>query len=286
MKRLLFILILALCLTGCAVQDPADIVATTKPVYDFTAFLCQGTDLKVGQLITESVSCLHDYSLSVSQARSLEAAQTVVISGAGLEDFMADLLADCDNRIDASINVPVLACTEHHAHDHDHEHETDSHIWLSPENARQMAQNICAGLCAAYPEHADAFNENLSVLLDKFEALQMYAKETLSDLSSRELVTFHDGFGYMAYSFALEIAAAIEEESGSEASAKELIELIELVQTHEIPAIFVEINGSTSASGILAAETGVEVFALDMGMASDYFEMMYHNIDTLKEALG
>ena len=288
MKRLLFILILALMLAGCTVQEPADIVATTKPVYDFTAFLCQRTDLKIAQLITENVSCLHDYSLSISQARSLEAAQTVIISGAGLEDFMEDLLADCDKTIDASFKVPLLECSEHHEHDHahNHEHEADSHIWLAPDNAQQMASNICEGLCKTYPEYADIFNENLTALTEKFEALQTYAAKNLSALSCRELITFHDGFGYMAHAFDLEIAAAMEEESGSEASAKELIELIGLVEEHNIPAIFVETNGSTSASGIIAAETGVKVFALDMGMSGDYFEIMYHNIDTLKEALG
>lgn len=286
MKRLIFILILALVLSGCSIQTPSDIVATTRPVYDFTVFLCNGTDLSVTQLITESVSCLHDYSLSVSQARSLEAADTVIISGAGLEDFMEDLLTARDHVIDSSAEIPVLDCDEHHDHDHGHTHETDSHIWLAPENARLMAQNICAGLCETYPSHAATFQKNLAALNQKLDALQAYSQEALSALSCRKLITFHDGFGYMAHAFHLEIAAAVEEESGSEASARELIELIKLVETNEIPAIFVEVHGSTSASGIISSETGVKVYPLDMGMDSDYFEMMYRNIDTLKEALG
>ena len=79
----------------------------------------------------------------------------------------------------------------------------------------------------------------------------------------------------------------MEEESGSEASAKELIELIGLVQEHSLPAIFTEKNGSVSAAAILSGETGVSVYQLDMAMAGeDYFEAMYRNIDTLKEALA
>lgn len=286
MKRLLFIFILALLLTGCRVRDPVDIVATTKPVYDFTVFLCQGTDLRITQLITERISCLHDYSLSVSQVRSLEDAQTLIISGAGLEDFMYGHLIDSPILIDSSLSIDTLECSDHSAHGHDHEHEQDAHIWLSPENALQMAHNIRDGLCRTYPEHTETFNKNLTVLTEKFAALQAYAEENLSTLSCRKLITFHDGFGYMAHAFDLEIAAAMEEESGSEASAKELIELIELVDINEIPAIFVETNGSTSASGIISAETGVKVFSLDMGMTGDYFDVMYRNIDTLKEALG
>ena len=82
------------------------------------------------------------------------------------------------------------------------------------------------------------------------------------------------------------VLKAVEEESGSEASAAELIELIKLINEHRLPAIFTETNGSTSAAGVVAAETGVKNFCLDMAMAGDsYFEAMYHNINTVKEAL-
>ena len=78
---LLFLLIAAL-LCGCAAhQPPAQIAATTLPVYEFTARLCDGTPLTVTQLVTEPVSCLHDYSLNVRQARAAEAAELIVITG-------------------------------------------------------------------------------------------------------------------------------------------------------------------------------------------------------------
>ena len=78
----------------------------------------------------------------------------------------------------------------------------------------------------------------------------------------------------------------MEEESGSEASASELKELILLVRQHQIPAIFTEVNGSSSAASVIARETGIETFPLDMAMSgSSWFDAMYRNIDTLKEAL-
>ena len=114
----------------------------------------------------------------------------------------------------------------------------------------------------------------------------MYGQRALEELSCRELITFHDGFAYLADCYGLEIIRAVEEESGSEASAAELIELIEEVEHHALPAIFTETNGSVSAAGIIARETGAETYALDMAMGGDsYFEAMLCNIDTLKEAL-
>ena len=100
------------------------------------------------------------------------------------------------------------------------------------------------------------------------------------------MITFHDGFAYFADAFGLHILEAIEEESGSEASAAELISLINLVEDHNITAIFTERNGSASAASVIASETGVKIFTLDMAISGEsYFEAMYHNIDTLKEAL-
>ena len=199
---------------------------------------------------------------------------------------MEELLSGQDKVIDSSLDIPLLECTEEHDHGHDHTHEQDAHIWLAPENAKRMAQNICAGLCEIYPEHRSRFQANLVQLEEELDALQAYGEKTLSSLTCRELVTFHNGFGYFAHAFDLTIAAAVEEESGSEASAKELIHLIELMQAHHIPAVFTEVNGSVSAANIICAEINATSHALDMGMSGDYFEIMRKNIDTVKEALG
>ena len=290
MKKILCLLSLCLLLTGCASQElPAQVAATTLPVYEFTVRLCEGTPITVTRLVTESVSCLHDYSLNVRQVKAAEAAETIVISGAGLEDFLGDVLLNADT-IDASQGIELLCGEEDHGHEESHEghhHEEDPHIWLSPANAGIMVQNICAGLTQRYPEYEETFQRNEEGLLSDLEALRSYGEEALASLRCRELISFHDGFSYFAESFDLTILEAVEEESGSEASAKELIHLIEEVEYHQLSAIFTEKNGSASAAEIIARETGCAVYTLDMAMAGDsYFDAMYHNIDTIKEALS
>ena len=60
-----------------------------------------------------------------------------------------------------------------------------------------------------------------------------------------------------------------------------------IIHTHGLPAIFIETNSSCSAAEVFARETGAGLYTLDMAMSgSSYFEAMYHNIDTIKEALG
>ena len=292
MKRFLILITAAmlLLLTGCSAQEaPAQIAATTLPVYEFTSRLCAGTGLTVTQLITEEVSCLHDYSLNVSQVRAAEAAEIIVISGAGLEEFMDDILQG-KRTIDSSSDIQLTAGAADHGHEEhtheDHHHEEDPHIWLSPSNAKMMAHNICAGLSRQYPLQEEAFHANLELLLADLDALDTYGQQQLADLSCRELITFHDGFAYLAQRYDLTILEAVEEESGSEASAAELKHLIEEVRHHRLPAIFTETLGSTSAARIIAEETGASVYTLDMAMHGEsYFSAMYQNINTLKEAL-
>lgn len=289
MKRfvtIIFMLSLFIPLFGCNKEDQAQIIATTLPVYEFTASMCKNTGLQVKQLISEEVSCLHDYTLKVDQTKALESAQLVVISGAGLEAFLPDI--EKKKIVDASTGIELHCAdsTDAHTHDESHNHSKDPHIWLSVANAKDMCKNIFNGLVAKYPEHSANIAENYSALETRLTELEHYAMIQLSQTTHSELITFHDGFHYLAEGFNLKILRAIEEESGSEASAHELKELITVVREHQLPAIFTERSGSTSSADIISRETGVPVYTLDMAMSGNsYFDAMYHNIDILKEAL-
>lgn len=271
-RKLLAVVFTLLILCGCSVKEPAaPIAATTAPVAQFTRAIVEGTGLTVEQVVTDSVSCLHDYSLSVGQMEAIARSRVTVISGAGLEEAMEDALSGAKSVIDCSAAVS---------------HGGDPHFWLSPNEAIAMVRTIRDGLAEVYPEHTDTFRANADFYIRELEVLQAYGEAQLADISCRKLVTFHDGFGWLAKAFDLEILAAIEEESGSEASAQALIGIIELVDEHQLPAVFTETNGSSAAASIIAAETGAAVCTLDMAMGgSDYLQAMYANIDLLKEAL-
>ena len=284
---LTMLFLFSITISGCNKEhDKVEIAATTLPVYEFTAALCQDTDIDVTCLITESVSCLHDYSLRVNQMRSIENADYIVVSGAGLEHFMYDFLP-AEKVIDSSIGIELLCIDHENEHsDNDHSHRVDPHIWLSPENAKKMADNIYNNLIAVYPEFSQSFSNNKAKIDKQFDKLIEYANINLANLSCREIVTFHDGFAYMAQNFNISIVHTIEEEAGSEASAATIIQLTNIIRKHGIPAIFTEKNGSDASAKLIAAETDVKLYSLDMALSGDsYFNAMYHNINVLKEAL-
>ena len=283
-KRRIALLLAALLLSlsGCAKNahfegnPKADILATTQPVYQLACALTDRTGLTVGLLISESVLCLHDYTLTVAQMEMIEQAGVVMESGLGLEDFMEDALSG-KKRIVVSSTISTLEAEE----------GPDPHWWLDPTRFRAAAKLAAQELGTQYPEYADQLSVNLEAFDKKLSELQNYGSEALKDLSCRELVTFHDGFSYFADSFDLTIAAAMEVEAGSEPSAKELEEIISIVEENQIPAVFTEVNGETGAAEVVAGETGCSVWTLDMAISNgDYFAAMRENIDIVKEALG
>lgn len=288
MKKRIFLpaLLLAALLCSCAGNantKPAQsgIVCTTQQLAGLTARLLTGTaaaeTAPVASVVSEPVSCLHDYTLSVRQMQLLEGAAVVIESGLGLEDFMDNALrATSCPRITASAGVAALPSDES-------PDEPDPHIWLAPANCAQMARNIAEGLAAVYPDDAARLRENAEAYAREMDELQAYGEQTLASLSCRKLVTFHDGFSYFAEAFDLEIAAAMEVEAGSEPSAKELEAVVAVVRENAIPAVFSETNGTQDAAELVARETGAGVFVLDMGLSDP--DAIRKNIDTVKEAL-
>ena len=75
-------------------------------------------------------------------------------------------MPDTTNIIDCSASVD-LHCSPKDHHD-DHNHENDPHIWLNIQNAKIMAETICAELYQKYPNYSDVFRNNLEKLNTKF----------------------------------------------------------------------------------------------------------------------
>ena len=284
-KLLLTALLLALLpgmLGGCAgtaeeEEARVSVVASTYPVYLFASAVADGVEgVKVERLDTGSQSCLHDYTLSVDDMKKLEGADVIALNGVGLEDFMADALSSSSARVvDCSAGAALLESLNHDHQegdeaDHDHGHY-DPHIWMDPANAAVMVGNIEEGLAQADPDHAQDYAENrteVTALLESWDSnlhdLFRSAQEDGVEIAG--LVTFHDGFQYFAAAYGLPLLSAIEEEAGSEASAKEVQEITALVKEKGIPVIFTEVNGSDATAQAIRRETGCAVAELTMLM--------------------
>ena len=278
--------------SGSSQEEGLTVLATTYPVYLFARTVAQGVEgVTVERLNTGSVSCLHDYTLSVDDMKKIEGADVIAMNGAGLEDFMDDALAASSAAvIDCSQGVALLENADHIHEEgdggHDHGH-WDPHYWMDPERAGQMVANLQNGLAQADPEHASVYQENgqkAALLLSTWDSdiRDLLAEEGMPEITG--LITFHDGFQYFAAAYDLPLLAAIEEEAGSEASAKEINEITALVKKKNIPVIFTEVNGSDATANAIARETGCTVAQLSMcmdgpdGALSNYGDVLRNNV--------
>lgn len=295
MKRSLFALFLALILacTACSAPvgsaSPAQtdasaiddsnlaLVASTYPIYLFAQAVTAGADhVTVHQLNTSNTSCLHDYTLSVDDMKLIDQADVLILNGVDLEEFMEDALdATTADVVDCSAGLDLLTGLSPVQHG-DHVHGAfDPHVWLDASNAAKMVQTIAVSLAAIDPENESLYRDNANVAATTLNALHaelcdmLTVQESSSAPVPREVITFHDGFRYFAQAYGFDIVKSIEEEEGSEASAKEINEIVALIRHYEIPAIFTELNGSDATALAIARETGVDVAQLSMIMGDD-----------------
>ena len=286
MARKCLPLLLALCLllAACGPRQEApqddgtlDLVATTYPVYLFAAEVTRGAeDVTLTLMIDQPISCLHDYTLTVKDMKALERADGILLNGAGLEEAMEDALASVSDtpQIDCSQDITLLEGAESDHHHEEgilpagHEHEADPHVWMDPNRACQMIQTLADGLAQLDPDQAALYASNAQLAVDQIQQAYPVMQAALADLPCRELITFHDGFSYFADAFDLTILRAIEEEAGSEASAREVADIVTEIQTHQLPAIFTEVNGADVTAQIIHRECGVPVYALTLMMSA------------------
>ena len=133
------ILTICLVLSGCGAASSESrgdtVLATTYPMYYLCCRLTDGMEnVTVEALITEEVSCLHDYTITTTQMRLIDGADMVVLSGAGLQDLMETALAAVpdDKRVDSAAGAELRGA--------------DPQIWVDPAGCAQQGDNVAAAM--------------------------------------------------------------------------------------------------------------------------------------------
>lgn len=298
-KLLILILILLLALpaaflTGClpmtaTTSQSADpdlmIITSFLPIYIFTANLTAGLDgISLSNLAAPDIGCLHDYQLLPGDMIKLEEADIFIFNGAGMESFLSQLAGLSSDMItvEASEGIELLPAAGD---------EVNGHVWLSIPLAIRQVRNISAGLQLADPDRKGQYQANEAAYISRLEALDTDFRNGLADLQHRDIITFHEAFPYLAQEYGLTVAGVIQREPGSEPSASELAETIDLIKAKGIPALFAEPQYSLRVAETIAAETGAKIFTLDpivtgAADAATYEQKMRQNLAVLREALG
>lgn len=178
---------------------------------------------------------------------------------------------------------------DHHGHDHGPE---DPHFWLDPERYGQVAEAIAAELSTIDPDNQQAYEANLELLLSDLETLDLEFSDGLAECRSRDLVTTHEAFGYLAHRYDLQQVGITGIAPESEPSPARLAEVTALVRDLDVRTIFAEPILSDDIARTIATETGAQVLTLDplegipeASAGTSYDEIMRANLEALRQGL-
>jgi zinc/manganese transport system substrate-binding protein/manganese/iron transport system substrate-binding protein len=264
------------------------VVTTTTQVTDFTKQIV-GTAGTVTGLIQANQSA-HSFDPSAAQLLALTKANAVVISGAGLEPWITDVLKASNftgTVIDASTGISLI--------------DGDPHIWTDPANAKKMVANIAAGLDVVSPANAATVNTNAAAYEAKLDALNAWAVASFAQVpaAKRLLVTNHDAFTYFVTAFGIDFVGSIIPgfDDNAEPSAARIDRVIRDIKASGATAIFSEASISPKLAQTIATEANVKVYSGDDALYSDslgapgsagqnYISATVHNVTTLIQAWG
>lgn len=310
-KILTIIILVSLFLTGCnnsaksnnstESNNKLTIVTSFYPMYISTLNIVKDIpNVEVLNMTTSQTGCLHDYSLSTKDLKTLSNADILIINGAGMESFLDDVIDEYSDLkiIEASKGIDLIEDTEHddHSEDHDHEdhdHDVNPHVWVSISKNIEEVSNIAEELSSLDPNNANEYQDNANEYIAKLENLKTEMHSTLDNIAHKDIITFHEAFPYFAEEFGLNIVGVIEIEPDSEPSAKEVENIISIINEKNIKALFTEPQYSSKIADTIAKETGASIYTLDPIVTgdsnekayNDYIIKMQENLNTLKEAL-
>ena len=266
--------------------DPAPfrIVASFYPLLIHVRNLTRGVPgVEAVSLAPATAGCIHNVALKPGDLLALARADALVVNGLGMESYLGDLAARLPNLrvIRADAGAEVLT----------DDHGPNPHVWVAPSGALAQVRAIAAGLTEADPAHAELYRANADAYAAKLEALRARMRAGLRDLSTRDLVTFHEAFEYFAREFDLRIVGIMARDPETGPGAADLADLVRQVRERHVRALFVEPQYDCRAAETLARETGARIYTLDPAVTGPddpdaYLRIQEANLQTLREALG
>ena len=287
-----------------------DVVATTSLLADV-----------VGQVGGEAISLTtlipagsdpHAFQPTPQDARKLAEADVVIISGFGLEEFMADLIEQAGGDavvVSASLGIEPLAAGDPPAQDYATAplelvqgdwpggQVIDPHTWFDPNNVIHWTENIEAALTAVDPDNRQTYADHAAAYREQLAALDAEIRKAVAQVpaAGRKLVTDHEELAYFADEYGFELVGSVLPSTSSlaEPSAQEMAALFDLIQAEGVPAIFVTASSNHAVAQRLAEDAGVELVTLyghsltdEQGPAPSYLELMRYNVRAIVEALA
>ena len=293
LKKIPFILSILSFLT---IFTPANadlkVVASIKPIHSLASYLMDG----VGKpdLIVDGYSSPHGFALKPSHAKMLQEADIIFYVGEDLENFLEKPLKSIAKKAEKIELMEIKGLNklkfrernifdghddhghdedghkeddhDDHGHDEDghegHAHgEYDPHIWLDPENAKVILNEMVEHLIENDEKNASTYKKNLK---NAEKDLDKLVKKVKSDLNKDfKSIVFHDAYQYFEERFNVNVMGAFTVNTDVMPGAEQLAEIREIIEHDKVSCIFSEPQFNPDIINAVAKDMNIKTGVLD-----------------------
>ncbi len=231
----------------------------------------------------------HSYVPSPSGAAAIYDAHLLFANGAGLEAFLAEMLANAGGRavqvyLSDGLQLRTLSGEGQ-----------DPHVWFDVRNVVQWVNTIEQSLGTLDPANVATYQANAAAYLAELETLDAWIVQQVATIpqANRKLVIDHPVFGYFAGRYGFQqIGAVYPLNPSAEPSAQDVAALEQMIRQYSVPAVFSENTVSPKLADQVAKDMGVKLFLLytdSLGgpgtPAATYLDLMHYDVQTIVSAL-
>lgn len=229
------------------------VVASIAPLHSLVAAVM--ADAGTPSLLLRGGESPHTFSLRPSDAQMLNDADILFWIGPALELPLARILPNLGvSQSVALLDAPGLTVLPnrhlHPAEPHKQnprrantgthvDPDIDPHIWLSPENAAAMVDEITRRLVELDPAQAELYRSNAALLRQQLRALDEELATRFSGIRGSYAV-FHDAYQYFERNYSLSPVAVITTHPERSPGAASLRELRATLVDQKVDCIFSE----------------------------------------------
>jgi len=287
-----FIIIIAL--IGCSGSEGSErdrplVVATTTIIADIAEEIA-GERVEV-YCIMPIGGDPHIYQPVPGDARMIAHSDLVLLNGLQLEGWLSELVRHAGGTrpmIRVADGVSVLEDEERHG-------EPDPHAWFNVRNIHIYVDNIVNGLVQIDPDGEEEYIQRADEYKQKLDELDTWVREQIETLPEdrRILITSHDAFRYFGEAYGVKVMALQGISTEAQPQTKDVITLVQTVQEHNIPAVFIETSVNPRMLEQIARDAGAriggELFSDSIGApdheGGSYLGMVRYNVRTFVEAM-
>ena len=287
-------------------NDRIQIIATLFPEYDFAKQIV-GDKADVKLLLSSGVES-HNYEPTAKDMIEILNSNMFLYTGTDLEPWTADIvnsLSQTNSKIinvaenitlikleefeEKFINSEILDDEDEHHHD---EEIYDEHIWMSPQNAIIMIDNILDAICKQDPENAEYYKKNAEDYKEKINKLDNEFKSVIENAKTKEIAVGGEfAYAYFVDYYNLKFVSVYKNcGEGEDPSIAKVKSVIDYINKYNLPAVYYEELSEGTVAKMISEETNAKAlvfYSIHNGDTNkdSYVALMEKNLENLKKGL-